>query len=79
MLEICFWVRTKQTSGRLRVRLEERLGKTRWALIRSHSGNQIGRANSTRGQPQGVSEYPKNLFGLFLTSKGYFNFSGYLK
>ena len=22
---------------------------------------------------------PENLFGLFLTSKGYFNFSGYLK
>ena len=25
------------------------------------------------------SIYPKNLFGLFLTSKGYFKFSGYLE
>ena len=26
-----------------------------------------------------LQRFPKNLFGLFLTSKGYFNFSGYLK
>ena len=45
-------------------------------MLAAHTAVQMG--GVLRGFPF-FEAYPKNLFGLFLTSKGHFNFSGYLK
>ena len=75
------------------VRCDREGGSGRF-LIENCRGGGSPKRGGGRGGPEGLhgiwggggvkfflfgAEIPKNLFGLILTSKGYFNFSGYLK